>query len=95
MSISSKNKSISKGQIRKLIKDFCESTSLHGYSYLYNSNSKAMKLSWALVIFSFSGLGAIFLVNNTNAYMKAGLITTIESNNADLSVSMHIFLKKS
>ena len=77
----------SKGQIRKIFKDFCESTSLHGYSYLYTTQTSGMKLAWMFMILVMSGLGFSFLASNTKAYFKARLVTTIESSTADLSVS--------
>ena len=77
---------LSKINPRKVIHDFCESTSLHGYSYLYNANSVFIKLIWTLVILALTGLGAAFIVYNTNDYIKAGPITTIEPNSANLSV---------
>ena len=71
-----------------LIKDFCESTSLHGVSFLYTANTLFTKLVWILAIIAMTVVGAVFLMKNTVAYNKSKLVTTIESSTANLSVSM-------
>ena len=76
----------SKGETKKVIKDFCESTSLHGYSYLYNTESIVLKLVWFIIIMGMTGLGVFFFVENTDAYIKARIVTNIETSSADLSV---------
>ena len=76
----------SKGETRKVIKDFCESTSLHGYSYLYNTDSIVLKFVWFIIIMGMTGLGIFFFVENTDAYIKARIVTNIETSSADLSV---------
>ena len=86
MSHSRQNKSLSKCQTRKIIQDFCEATSLHGYSYLYQADTIFLKFAWTLAILSLSGLGTLFLGRNINDYMKAGLINNIESTTANLGV---------
>ena len=85
-SIRKRKLKISKGRAHKVIKDFCESTSLHGYSYLYIADSIISKLVWTLVILFMSGLGMFLFVKNTNDYIKARLVTTVESSYANLSV---------
>ena len=85
-----KHNRMSKGQMGKILKDFCESTSLHGYSYLYTTETIEMKLIWIFMILIMTGLGFVFVTSNTKAYFKARLVTNIESSTADLSVSVHI-----
>ena len=68
-----------------LIKDFCESTSIHGVGFLYTANTLFTKLVWILAIIAMIVVGAVFLVNNTVAYNKSKLITTIESS-SDLRI---------
>ena len=80
-------KSISKNHVKKVIQDFCESTSLHGYSYLNIANSTVSKLIWTLIILAMTGLGSYFFVKNTNDYINARLVTNIETSSANLSVS--------
>ena len=72
---------------QKIFKDFCQSTSLHGYSYLYNTNSVALRIAWVFVILIMTYLGITFVVNNTNAYFKSSIVTSIETSSASLSVS--------
>ena len=69
------------------MKDFCQSTTLHGYSYLSNTESIIAKILWGIVIFVATGLGIAFLVSNTKAYMKATIVTNIESETFPLDVS--------
>ena len=75
--------------IGNVLKEFCQSTSLHGYSQLCGySNSIGLKIVWVVVIFFMTTLGAIFLVINTKQFLEAGIFTTIETISAPLSVSL-------
>lgn len=74
----------------RIFSEFCQSTSLHGYSYLNNFSSLWLKLLWIFVILVMTGLSIAFLVSNTNEYFEARLVTNIESSSADLSVSIFI-----
>ena len=82
------------GKGAKIFQDFCESTSLHGYSYLYIAQSKVLKVFWVIVLITMTSLGIVFLVDNTMDYIKADVVTTIKSFTANLSVST-IILKHS
>ena len=77
----------SEQQTPKLLKDFCKSTSLHGYSYLQVADSVLAKTIWAIIILLATGIGLNFLVINTKAYMKATISTSIESSSENLHVS--------
>ena len=70
-----------------LIKYFCESTSLHGFSFLSMANGVFTKLVWILAIISMTVVGAVLLLKNTNDFMNSRLVTNIESSTAPLSVS--------
>ena len=75
--------------IGNVLKEFCQSTSLHGYSQLCGySNSIGLKIVWVFVILFMTTLGAIFLVINTKQFLEAGIFTTIETISAPLSVSI-------
>ena len=74
--------------IKRLMKDFCQSTTLHGYSYLNNADSIIAKVLWGVMITAATGLGIAFLVSNTNAYMKATIVTNIFQRYGDI---IHIF----
>ena len=76
----------------KGFQDFCESTSLHGYSYLYIAQSKLLMIFWVIVLITMTSLGVIFLVDNTMDYIEADVVTTIKSFTANLSVSTYYHL---
>lgn len=82
-----KTKPRSKNNTRKVLKDFCESTSLHGYGYIYNNDSIILKSFWLFVIFSMTGLGILLLVQNTVEFLKHEIYTTTETSSAPISVS--------
>ena len=77
-------------KIGNIIQDFCQSTSLHGYSYLYGNNRLAVNFSWLFVILAMTGLGILFIVLNTQQFLEARIETTIETSTAPLSVSIEI-----
>ena len=78
----------SEGYTVKILEKFCELTSLHGFAFLNNANSIAVKLVWVFAIIAMMGVGTQFLVNNTEAYLNSRLVTNIESSTANLSVSI-------
>ena len=84
-----KAKIFSKTQTAKVFKEFCESTSLHGYPYLFIANSIILRIIWVIVILGFTCLGGYFLLANTNEYLSSGIVTTIESSSASLDVSTY------
>ena len=75
----------------QVFKEFCESTSLHGFSYLYNSNSILLKMSWTIVILSMTGFGIFLSIANTKEYLNSRLITQTElSTEAELTVRIQL-----
>ena len=80
--------------ISQISRKFCESTSLHGYSYIANTNSIIMKIMWLVVILCLSAIGVKFLVVNTHEYMESRLSYSIESSSASLEVSWETKLKE-
>ena len=80
---------------RRIVQEFCESISLHGYSYLSNANSIFSKLFWFLVILVMTSSGIFLLVQNTTEYLNAGIVTTIQSSSSDLKVSQDFAFKSS
>ena len=70
-----------------VFREFCESTSLHGYNYLILAESLVLKILWLIVILGMTGLGIQFLVTHTHEYIKGRILTTVESYSAPLSVS--------
>ena len=73
---------------RKVLNDFCESTSLHGYSYWYSADSLILKVAWTFVILAATILGVVFLGNQTREYLDGTILTTIETSSAPLDVSI-------
>ena len=69
-----------------IFKEYCESTSLHGYSYLYIAKSKLAKSIWVICILIMSFIAVYFFVTNTAEYWNSRLVTTIESSTAPLVV---------
>ena len=68
------------------INNFYQSTSLHGYAYISNSNSLILKIIWGVIILIMTCLGFQFLAMNTNEYLKSRIITRIESTTTSLEV---------
>lgn len=83
-----KPKQLSKSQTAKVFKDFCESTSLHGYPYLFIANSIILKILWIIVIIAFTCIGIGFLISNTDDYLSSNIVTTIDTSSAPLTVSI-------
>ena len=79
---------MAKRSTRKVFNEFCESTSLHGYTYWYNADSVILKVAWAVVILAATCLGMVFLANQTKEYIDGRILTTIETSSAPLDVSM-------
>ena len=76
--------------VSRAVKGYCESTSLHGYSYLNNANSILLKFFWFLVIMVATSFGIVLLVQNTIEYLNSNIVTTIQSSNSDLKVSIKL-----
>ena len=82
---------LSKSNTRRILKDFCESTSLHGYGYIYNNESIALNFFWLFIILNMTALGIFFLVTNTMAFLEHKVYTTTETSSAPISVSITSF----
>ena len=78
---------VSEQQIPKLLKDFFESTSLHGYNHFHIADSVLAKTIWGVIILIATGIGLNFVVTNTKAYMQATIVTNIDSSSDNLHVS--------
>ena len=87
-----KPKNFSKVQTAKVFKEFCESTSLHGYPYLFIAHSIIVRIIWVIVILGFTCLGVYFLFYNTDDYLSSGIVTTIETSSASLDVSISLII---
>ena len=78
---------VSEQQTPKLLKDFCESTSLHGYNHFHIADSVLAKTIWGVIILIATGIGLNFVVTNTKTYMQATIVTNIDSSSDNLHVS--------
>ena len=85
-----KIKPLSIGKIRNIVYDFCQSTSLHGYSYIVTNDSLVLKAMWVILIMTMTGLGTYFLSINTMEFFEAKMTTDIESSSAPLTVKIYI-----
>ena len=85
-----KGPKLSKSKTGRNLKEFCESTSLHGYGYIYNNESIALKLFRLFIILNMTGLGILFLVTNTMEFLEHKVYTTTETSSAPISVSITI-----
>ena len=83
-----KFKPMSSGKIRSIVYDFCQSTSLHGYSYIVSNDSLVSKAIWVILIMAMTGLGAYFLSINTMEFFEGKMTTNIESSSAPLTVKI-------
>ena len=84
-------KHLSKSNTGRNLKEFCESTSLHGYSYIFHNESIALNFFWLFIILNMTGLGIFFLVTNTMAFLEHKVYTTTETSSAPTSVSSASF----
>ena len=67
---------------------FCQLTTLHGYSYLQSeNNSIALKIFWLVIIMIMTCTVLMLLVWNTNKFLEFKTIATIETLSAPLNVS--------
>ena len=77
-------------KISSIFYDFCQSTSLHGYSYIGRNDSLVLKAIWVIFIMAMTVLGAYFLSINTMEFFEAKMTTNIESSSAPLTVKFYI-----
>jgi hypothetical protein len=68
----------------KNFENFCEETSLHGWSYLNNKMNKFWKMIWMLFIFLIIGTSIYVIEMNIKSYLQATTVTTIDSTIASL-----------
>ena len=54
-------------------------------------NSIISKIIWIVIILTFTGVGIMFLTENTIEYINSRLVTTVESSSAPLKVAKLCF----
>ena len=67
------------------LQKFCESTSLHGWGYIYVSQSLPSRLYWSAVLIASSIVCVLFINSAFQSYMDSDVVITIESSHAPLS----------
>ena len=77
---------LSKANPNKIFKNFCESTSLHGYSYLFSNDSIFSKIIWMSVILLMTGLGMFFFMINIQTFFEMKISTSMETSTEALKV---------
>ena len=92
MDLVNQNKKLTKVQLKTVVKNFCESTTLHGYNYLYNTNSTFDQILWLFVIIVMTGLGMNFLLINTQEFLQMKISTSIETSTEALKVKRFIII---
>ena len=92
MDLVNQNKKLTKVQLKTVVKNFCESTTLHGYSYLYSTNSTFVQILWLFVIIAMTGLGMNFLLINTQEFLEMKISTSIETSTEALKVKSFIII---
>ena len=74
-------------ELKNLLYDFTNSTSLHGYSFLSKTHGIVLKIIWIFIIMIFSAMAITLFIVNTLEYMHSKIETTIETQVGNLDVS--------
>ena len=77
--------------VSKTFQEFCNAISLHGYSYIQDTNSWILKFFWLMTVGIFTAVSIHLISTNVKHYMESNLITTIDTSTASVSVS-HIII---
>ena len=70
----------------KAFREFCASTSLHGWQHL-NVNSTG-KFVWLLIVLATLGVASVFLAVAVHDFVNRSVVTTIETTTASLQVRL-------
>ena len=70
----------------QIFQSFSSQTSLHGYTYIENTNSICLKFLWSIVILGMTVVSGVFFTLNTTQYFDSGITTTINTSTASLEV---------
>lgn len=65
-------------------KTYCESTSLHGWQYIYRSKSE-WRLFWGGMVLSSVIVAFFFVFKQASEFTKATVVTTVDTTTAPLS----------
>ena len=76
-----------KGMMKEVFTRFCQTTTLHGFHYVLDAQTKVAKVLWTCTIFLMVFGGIKTLIHNTIQYSNSRLITSIESSTSPLEVN--------
>jgi len=63
---------------------YCESTSLHGWQYLYRALGPKWRLTWAVMVLSSVVVACCFVFKQASEFTKATVVTTVDTTTAPL-----------
>lgn len=66
-------------------REFCASTSLHGWHHL-NRVSSHGRLVWMVIVLASLGVASVFLFTAAQDFMTRSVVTTIDTTTASLNV---------
>ena len=68
-------------------KEFCSSTSLHGWQYLGDSLVVQSKFIWVCIVMASLGIATFFLCTAGYEFINKVVVTTIDTTTASLQVT--------
>ena len=71
-------------------REFCASTSLHGWHHLNRNNSHG-KAVWLFIVVASLGVASVFLATAVEDFLNRSVVTTIETTTASLQVNKNLF----
>jgi hypothetical protein len=83
----------SKMDLSATFKEFCASTSLHGWHHLNMVSTSNGKLVWFIIVMASLGVSSVFIVTAARDFVDRTVVTTIETTTAPLQVILAKFLK--
>lgn len=73
-------------------REFCASTSLHGWHHLNRNNSHG-KAVWLFIVVASLGVASVFLATAVEDFLNRSVVTTIETTTASLQVNIYLNLR--
>ena len=67
-------------------REFCASTSLHGWQHLNKVTTYNGKFVWLVIVLASLGVASVFLRTAVNDFVNRSVVTTIETTTGSLQV---------
>ena len=67
-------------------RDFCSSTSLHGWQYLDGLDYSSGRYIWMVIVIASLGVASVFIVTAITDFINKFVVTTIDTTTASLQV---------